>query len=100
MMKSSKVFAFPSTREGFGIVALEANASGLPVITTDHKDNATKDLIVNGENGYVIKLDEKKIAEKLLNYLKADTTTNKYSESVKNYDWKKIANAIEEIYLK
>jgi len=100
LMKSSKVFAFPSTREGFGIVALEAIASGLPVITTDHKDNATKDLIINGENGQVVQLDEKIIAEKVLNYLSTNTITIKYSESVKNYDWDMIAKSIEEIYLK
>jgi len=35
-LKSSKIFVLPSTREGFGITALEALACGLPVVTVDH----------------------------------------------------------------
>ncbi|WP_367884760.1 glycosyltransferase [Thermococcus sp. JCM 11816] len=35
-MKASRVFVLPSIREGFGITALEANASGIPVVTVVH----------------------------------------------------------------
>lgn len=100
LMKSSKVFAFPSTREGFGIVALEANASGIPVITIDHKDNATKDLITNGKNGEVIQLDEKKIAEKVMHYLSSENINNDYTEIITNYDWQTLAKRVEEVYQK
>ena len=41
-MKSSRVFVLPSTREGFGISALEALASGLPIVTIDHPKNASR----------------------------------------------------------
>lgn len=99
-MKSSRVFAFPSTREGFGIVALEANASGLPVVTTDHPDNATKDLIINGKNGSVVRLDEKMFAEKITKYLSSPKSLQNYSHSAEIYDWDKLANKIEEAYLK
>lgn len=99
LMKSSKVFAFPSTREGFGIVALEANASGIPVITTDHKDNATKDLIKNGQNGYILKLNDKKISEKITKYLSAKKSNNLYAKLALNYDWKNITRKVEGAYL-
>lgn len=98
LMKSSKVFAFPSTREGFGIVALEANASGIPVITTDHADNATKDLIKNDLNGQIIELNEVKLAENLFKYLSNYESPATYSKSIKSYDWELISRKLEEIY--
>ena len=33
--RAADVFAFPSTKEGFGLVALEALAAGLPVVTSE-----------------------------------------------------------------
>ena len=100
LMKSSKVFAFPSTREGFGIVTLEANASGIPVITTDHKDNATKDLITNGKNGYAVNLDENNFTNKIIKYLSSENSSNKYSHIVKNYDWDTLSKNVAEAYQK
>ncbi|MGB2841637.1 MAG: glycosyltransferase [Halobacteriota archaeon] len=64
-MKSSKVFVLPSIREGFGIVALEANACGLPVVTVNHKRNAACDFI-NTENGFICVLSEEDVAEKII----------------------------------
>ena len=54
-LKSSKVFVLPSTREGFGITALEALACGLPVVTVDHPSNAIRDLITE-KNGFLCSL--------------------------------------------
>ncbi len=48
----SHVFVFPSLFEGFGLVILEAMASGLPVITTCN--TAGPDLIDPGVNGFLI----------------------------------------------
>ena len=98
LMKSSKVFAFPSTREGFGIVALEANASGIPVITIQHKDNATKDLIKHGENGYVVGLSSNSIAVSINKYISVNTTKSDYVKFIKNYRWEYISAKIEEVY--
>ncbi len=52
IMKQAHVFVFPSFFDGFGLVILEAMASGLPVITTTA--TAGTDLIENGKEGFVI----------------------------------------------
>lgn len=65
VMKASTVFALPSVREGFGIAALEANACGLPVVTVDHPDNATRHLITEGENGFLTNVDAASLAKTL-----------------------------------
>jgi glycosyltransferase involved in cell wall biosynthesis len=53
-MKGARVLVLPSTREGFGMVVLEANACGIPVITVRHPGNAAADLIVQDVNGWVV----------------------------------------------
>ena len=46
------VFVFPSYREGFPNVVIEAGAMGLPCIVTDI--NGSREIIENGKNGVVI----------------------------------------------
>src|SRR5215213_11414862 len=43
----------PSSREGYGMVVVEASAAGTPSIVVDGPDNAATDLVADGENGYV-----------------------------------------------
>ena len=57
-----------------------------------------KVLIRNGRNGYSIKLDEKKIAEKVINYLSINNVAGDYKKTVNNYDWENIANELVEVY--
>lgn len=92
-MKSSKVFVFPSNREGFGIAALEANACGLPVITVDHPRNAACDWIINNENGLIGKLSEREIAEEMLAVLDGrKCMREKCIEYAKRFDWAAITD--------
>jgi len=46
------VFVLPSIEDGFGIVLLEAQACGLPVIATTNTGGP--DVIENGYNGYIV----------------------------------------------
>lgn len=50
--EESDVLVFPSYREGFPNVVIEAGAMGLPCIVTDI--NGSREIIVDGENGLVI----------------------------------------------
>jgi len=97
-MKSSKVFVLPSTREGFGIVALEANACGLPVITVNHKRNAACDFINNG-NSFLCGLSDEDVAEKILEGLdRRGDMKRKCIESAKRHDWEEIGESIKSTY--
>jgi len=99
LMKSSRVFALPSTREGFGIVVLEANACGLPVVTVNHPDNAACDLINSG-NGSVCNLSEKKIAESISMHLNGGNSLRRSCiENGRKYDWERITSMVESFYI-
>jgi glycosyltransferase involved in cell wall biosynthesis len=49
---SSDIFIFPSTTDTFGNVVLEAQASGLPVIVTDH--GGPRENMIHGRTGFVV----------------------------------------------
>jgi len=97
VMKSAKVFALPSEREGFGIVALEANACGVPVVTADHPDNATRHLIVSGENGFLTNVDAASLAGALrIAINRASSMDPRASARSRGYlrDWNEVAAAV------
>lgn len=51
-----KVFCFPTLHDAWGLVANEACAAGLPVLTCARAGSA-EELVAHGENGYVLALD-------------------------------------------
>ena len=97
-LKSSKVFVLPSTREGFGITALEALACGLPVVTVDHPSNAIRDLITE-KNGFLCSLSSQDLADKIYLALQhyPEMKTSCF-ESVVSFDWNSIISDIETYY--
>ncbi|MFH0738734.1 MAG: glycosyltransferase family 4 protein [Candidatus Omnitrophota bacterium] len=101
-MKNAKIFVFPSTREGFGMVALEAMAAGLPVITVEHPMNSSTELIQERINGAICQPDAKDLASKILGLLKDRDTLSRLSQgarkSVQALDWDKIAVITEDFY--
>jgi len=98
-MKSSKVFVFPSTREGFGIAVVEANACGLPVVVVTHTKNAARDLIVEGENGFLCQPNEEDMAQKIATALDRNQEMSPgCTECARQYDWDAIVDRFEEFY--
>lgn len=99
LIKSSKVFCLPSTREGFGIALIEANSCGIPVITTNHKDNASKTLIKEGKNGFVCNLNEKAFADNVKIVIKNSKSMKQNCiAEAKQYDWDNVIKMFEGVY--
>lgn len=61
------IFVLPTHREGLGVSILEAQAMGVPALTTSH--TGSRDAIVDGQTGFYVKIDAKDIADKVGLYL-------------------------------
>jgi glycosyltransferase involved in cell wall biosynthesis len=97
-MKAARVFAFPSKREGFGMVVLEALACGLPVVTIDAPANASRHLINDGGNGSVVQSTSASFAAGVEQWLSACVERGSIAASVGGYDWDILAAQLREVY--
>lgn len=65
------ILVFPSYREGFPNVVMQAGAMGLPAIVTDI--NGCNEIIIEGQNGTIIPVkDSDAIYDKMLHFLKGN----------------------------
>ncbi len=69
-MAAMDVMVLPSYREGFGVVAIEAQAMGVPVITTDIP--GPRDAIINGKTGILISTADEESLMAAMHKLKND----------------------------
>lgn len=100
-MKSSKVLVLPSSREGFGIVVVEAFACDVPVVTVSEARNAAAEL-VNETRGFVVELDAHAIAGAVQTLLVDDGLRERMSVGAKElahgYDWDAIVVQLKKVY--
>ena len=98
-MKSSKVLVLPSCREGFGIAAVEANACGLPIITTNYPRNACRELVQNGQNGFVCEPNEHDLTDRIRLILEGSgPSPSDCLRAAERYDWDDLAGVVERYY--
>lgn len=101
LMQISNILLSLSYREGLPVNVMEAMASGLPIIATDCRGN--KDLIVNGENGYIININNmNELKEKILFLLKNKNICEQFEinskKKIKKYGNKEIKDRLKQIY--
>ena len=103
----SNALVFPTYREGFPNVVMQAGAMGLPVIVTDI--NGCNEIIIEGENGTIIPTkSEAHLREAMLNFThnkdKLGAEHSKYRQMiVDRYDqsivWKDLLKEYQELQL-
>jgi glycosyltransferase involved in cell wall biosynthesis len=97
LIKSARLVAVPSVREGYGIAVAEALACGTPVLTTDHPDNAARHLIQDHVNGLLCRPDAASIADTLRSALREPLRVNE-SAAAEQLDWDALAARVAEVY--
>jgi len=101
LMSISDVFLLPSENESFGLVALEAMACGVPVISSNA--GGLKEVNKHGVTGYLSDVgDVESMANYTLEILKNQQTLNLFKKSAlkhsENFSIEKILPLYEEIY--
>jgi glycosyltransferase involved in cell wall biosynthesis len=101
-IKASKVLVLPSSREGFGMVVIEAFACGVPVVTVRAKYNAAQGLVENGVDGLVVEPEDREIAKAIQKIIRRSSDYRKISEAAfrraKDYNWEEIVENITSVY--
>ena len=101
LFKKAKLLIHTSKFETFGLVAIEANTMGVPVLTTNN--GSLMEIIENNKNGY---LSENLIDSNVNNFVNnLFNNVTKYEEihlscieKSKKYDWIKTANELKSLY--
>ena len=102
-LKSSRIFVFPSEREGFGISVIEAMACGLVPVTVSAALNASQELVEDGRTGFVCAPDEKEIADRIITLLEDRNKMGEMAAAARDYaqrfDWDRVVGMNESFYL-
>jgi phosphatidylinositol alpha-1,6-mannosyltransferase len=107
LFSAADAFVMPNVEvkndaEGFGIVALEASAKGVPVVA--YRVDGVAEAVHDGHNGFLIEEGKhRQFAEKVLVFLKDETIRRAFAEKareyvIKNFGWDVIAGKYLEQY--
>ena len=101
LLKISNVAVSSSRQEGLPVNILEAMYTGIPIVATNCRGN--RDLITNGENGYLIEINDKENFTKAIEaiYLnKEDLNVENNKQEASKYALTSILEKMKKIYFK
>lgn len=95
---AADAFVFPTVNDPFGMVVLEAMASGLPVFSSDKAGAA--ELITHGRDGFVMPLDEwvEGCAARLRDRALLQAVGCVAGQTARQHDWPSVVAAVEQLY--
>lgn len=101
LYREAMALVLPSRSEAFGIVLLEAMASGLPVVAAD--TGGIPEVVVSRENGLLFETESvERLEEQLEAIITQPDLRQRLSErglhTVKNYDWPLIAKRYKALF--
>jgi len=98
-LRAARLLVFPSTREGFGVAVLEANACGVPALVVQHPDNAALELVRDGVTGIICDLAAEPMAAQIRAYLADQLVQSRMSKAAlataATYSWDAYVNKME-----
>jgi glycosyltransferase involved in cell wall biosynthesis len=103
-LRDAACLLLPSLREGYGLIVIEAAAFGTPCITIAAPDNAARELIENGVNGYVVDdWTPANLAEAVLEVVRRgpqlrESTLAWYRDSLQELSVQSSVDRLEEVY--
>ena len=101
LLNSAKLLIHTSQYETFGLVAIEANSMGVPVLTTNN--GSMQEIITNKENGYLVDgLDYQDVSISIKNLINDDQYFEermiKCMNKSKDYKWENTVDKLLDLY--
>ncbi|PCJ51759.1 MAG: N-acetyl-alpha-D-glucosaminyl L-malate synthase BshA [Planctomycetota bacterium] len=104
VLPCADILLLPSDRESFGLVALEALGSGIPVV--GYNVGGLPEVVKNGENGYLVDVgDISAMADSIISLLKDHQKLSEFRDEARiqswnNFEKQKIIDQYEDYYQK